>query len=74
MTIGNSSGNYGDLTLKRVSNGKGQEVFQIYDTGVGIAIKAVGTSFIGSTGSKTYPKGTWDFSGCTVIGLPSSTS
>ena len=74
VTIGNSSGNYGDLTLKRVSNGKGQEVFQIYDTGVGIAIKAVGTSFIGSTGSKTYPKGTWDFSKCTVIGLPTSTS
>lgn len=74
VTIGNSSGNYGDLTLKRVSNGEGQEVFQIYDTGVGIAIKAVGTSFIGSTGSKTYPKGTWDFSKCTVIGLPTSTS
>lgn len=61
LTLGASTGgNYGDLRLHR---GDGELTFSIYDNLTRVDLKSLGTTFLASSGDKTYPEGTWNFNG-----------
>jgi hypothetical protein len=63
---GEISSAMGDMTLSTTS---GRQVFQVYDDGSITDFKVHKLGFLSSTGSETYAYGTWNFSGCDVIGI-----
>lgn len=72
LVLGADSGStVGDLNLKSISgNGTETTVFSVYDHLPGISLKSYGNAFLFSSGSTTYPQGTWDFSECdSIVGI-----
>lgn len=66
------NGNLGDMRLYRAS---GVEVFKVRDIATSVSFYGLGNFFmrVGENGN-VYPSGTWDFSSCNVIGLPTGTN
>lgn len=67
---GSISSAMGDFTLYRGGTTP-SEVFKIYDDATQVLLYALGGSILRTIGSTTFPKGTWDFSECTVSNLNS---
>lgn len=64
LTLGTSSGNYGDLTLARTSDNT--IVFQVYDDATTTAFRRKDNTFLDTSGSRTYMHGTWTYGGSEV--------
>lgn len=68
ILVGDSRSSWADTVFYR----QGTEMFRIYDGGSYVGLWAKNNEFIYSSGSRTYPQGTWDFSECTVRNLDTS--
>lgn len=71
ITLGHYTGStVGDMLLNRIdSAGNEQTIFSVIDNFQSIYLCAMGTAILQSSGATTYPKGTWNFEGCTVEGI-----
>lgn len=71
ITLGHYTGStVGDMLLNRIdSGGNEQTIFSVIDNFQSIYLSAMGTAMLLSSGTTTYPKGTWNFKDCTVEGI-----
>ena len=71
LTLGyDGESTVGDLNLHRIeSSGNETIIFSVCDEFTMVSLRAFGNSFLKSAGTNTYPIGTWDFTGCTLVGI-----